>query len=109
MDRIIVSGDGHDSSGYGEPTVMRAVAEQMGVPASAIVEDPLGLDTYASCVRARDEFGAASVIVATQEFHTARAVWLCDRAGLVTQGAYPTPKLTDGNGRRQFPRGARRR
>ena len=94
VDRLIMSGDGHGSSGYSEPAVMRALAEEMGVPASAIVEDPLGLETYASCVRARDTFGAKSVIVATQEFHSARAVWLCDRVGLVTQGAFPPPTRT---------------
>lgn len=109
VDRIIMSGDGEDSSGFGEPTVMRAIAEGMGVPLEAIVEDPLGVDTYASCVRARDEFGAASVIVATQEFHVSRATWLCERAGVETQGAYPPISLRKGtaigNGR-EFAAGA---
>jgi len=96
VDRIIMSGDGHDSSGLGEPTIMRAIAEQMGVPAEAIVEDPLGLDTFSSCARAKSEFGAQSVIVATQEFHSYRAVWLCGRAGLATQGAFPPITPTKG-------------
>lgn len=96
VDRIIMSGDGEDSSGFGEPAVMRAIAEEMGVPADAIVEDPLGLDTYASCSRARDEFGAGSVIVTTQEFHVYRALWLCDRAGLDAQGAYPPITIRKG-------------
>ena len=94
VDRIIVSGDGDDSSGFGETAVMRRVAEAMGVPSDAIVEDPLGLDTYSSCVRAQREFGADSVIVATQEFHVPRAVWVCDRIGLEAQGAFPGPRLT---------------
>ena len=42
VDRIIMSGDGNDSSGFGEPNIMRKVAEGMGVPADAIVDDPLG-------------------------------------------------------------------
>jgi len=96
VDQIIMSGDGHDSSGFGEPTVMRAIAESMGVRADAIVEDPMGLDTYASCVRAKDEFGASTVIVATQEFHASRAVWLCGRAGLSAQGAFPPITLRKG-------------
>ena len=103
VDRLILSGDGNDSSGFGEPAVMRAVAEGMGVPSDAIVEDPLGLDTYSSCARAQSEFGAGSVIIATQEFHVSRAVWLCDRAGIKTQGAYPPVTLRKatvvGNGR----------
>ena len=96
VDKIIMSGDGNDTSGFGEPTVMRAIAEDMGVPAGAIVDDPLGLDTYSSCARARSEFGADSVIIATQEFHVARATWLCDRAGIKTQGAYPPITLRKG-------------
>ncbi|WP_193746405.1 SanA/YdcF family protein [Demequina aestuarii] len=94
VDALIMSGDGDDSSGFGEPAVMRQVAEEMGVPPSAITEDPLGLDTYSSCERARDVYGASSVVVATQEFHEPRAVWLCEQEGLLTQGRYPSVRLT---------------
>lgn len=94
VDRIIMSGDGDDSSGFGEPAVMRRVAEAMGVPPEAIIEDPLGVDTYSSCVRAQQVFGATSVVVATQEFHVPRAVWVCHRIGLPAQGAYAAPRLT---------------
>jgi vancomycin permeability regulator SanA len=93
VSHLIMSGAGEDSSGYGEPVVMRRVAEAAGVPADVIIEDPLGVDTYSSCVRARDEYGMRSVIVATQEFHLPRAVWLCERLGLEAQGAYPPPIL----------------
>lgn len=94
VDRLIMSGDGNDSSGFGEPTVMRQVAEDMGVPPEAIVEDPLGVDTYSSCVNAQDTFGATSVIMVSQEFHVPRAVWVCDQIGLDAQGAYPPQRLT---------------
>jgi len=56
VSRIIMSGAGEDSSGYGEPAVMRRVAEEAGVPSEAIVDDDLGVDTYSSCIRARDEY-----------------------------------------------------
>jgi len=94
VDRLIMSGDGTDSSGFGEPTVMRRIAEEMGVPADAIIEDPLGVDTYSSCVNARDTFGATSVIMVSQAFHVPRAVWVCDNIGLTAQGAYPPQRLT---------------
>jgi vancomycin permeability regulator SanA len=94
VDKIIMSGDGNDSSGFGEPTVMRKVAESMGVPADAIVEDPHGVDTYSSCVNARDTYGATSVIMVSQAFHVPRAVWICDHIGLQAQGAYPPQWLT---------------
>ena len=93
--QIIMSGAEEDSSGYGEPAVMRRVAEAAGVPPEAIIEDGLGLDTYSSCIRARDEYGVRSVIVATQEFHLPRAVWLCERLGLDAQGAYPPVIATE--------------
>ena len=95
VDRIIVSGAQQDSSGHGEPAVMRRVAEAAGVPARDIVEDPLGVDTFSSCIRARDVYGVQSVIVATQEFHLPRAVWLCERLGLEAQGAFPPPIITE--------------
>lgn len=94
VDRLIMSGDGSDSSGFGEPSVMRRVAEEMGVPPEAIEEDPLGVDTYSSCLNARDTFGASSVIMVSQEFHVPRAVWVCDRVGLAAQGAFPPQRLT---------------
>lgn len=94
VDRLIMSGDGTDSSGFGEPSVMRAVAEDMGVPPEAIVEDPLGVDTYSSCVNARDAFDATSVVMVSQEFHVPRAVWVCSQVGLDAQGAYPPQRLT---------------
>jgi len=95
VSHIIMSGAGEDSSGHGEPPVMRRVAESAGVPSDAIIEDPLGVDTYSSCIRARDEYGMRSVIVASQEFHLPRAVWLCERLGLEAQGAFPPPILTE--------------
>ena len=94
VDVLLMSGDGDDSSGFGETAVMRDLAESLGVPAEAIVEDPEGLDTEASCIRAREVFGEVSVIVATQQFHQARALWLCEQAGIAAQGVYPPPTPT---------------
>jgi vancomycin permeability regulator SanA len=94
VQRIIMSGAAADSSGFCEPAVMRAVAERMGVPTEHIVEDPLGVDTYSSVIRARDVYGATSVIMVSQEFHLPRAVWICRRLGLAAQGVYPPPRPT---------------
>ncbi len=94
VDRVIVSGAGEDSSGHGEPTVMRREAEALGVHPDAIVADPHGVDTYSSCVRALRVWSAATVIVCSQEFHLPRAVWICDRISLPARGAYPPVRLT---------------
>ena len=51
-----------------------------------VVEDPFGLDTYDSCVRARQVFGVTRALIVTQRYHLARAVTLCRQAGIETDG-----------------------
>lgn len=75
--------------GYDEPATMRDMARAQGVPSSAIVLDRNGVDTFASCANAAGPLGLSSVIVVTQEFHVARATWLCQQAGLPAQGVFP--------------------
>ncbi len=83
--RILVSGD-HASPSYDEPNAMRVYLEARGVPASAIFMDHAGLDTYSSVWRARHVFGARTVIVVTQRFHLARAVWVARSLGMEAEG-----------------------
>ncbi|WP_232835274.1 SanA/YdcF family protein [Actinocorallia populi] len=82
---VLVSGD-NSRTGYDEPTTMRDYLREHGVPEDKIVLDYAGFDTWDSCVRARRIFGADSAIVVSQDFHVARAVALCRRAGLDAQG-----------------------
>ena len=89
VDVIVMSGATRPD-GYDEPATMRALALAAGVPASAIVLDRAGADTFASCANAAGPLDLGSVIVVTQQFHVARATWLCQRAGLDAQGAFPT-------------------
>ena len=51
-----------------------------------IVTDPDGLDTYDSCVRARQVYGVTRALVVTQPYHLARAVALCRRVGIDADG-----------------------
>lgn len=84
--KILVSGD-HHTADYDEPNAMRRYLEANGVPPEAIFMDHAGLDTYSSVWRAKNVFGARKVIVVTQQFHLARAVW-CSRAlGMEAEGA----------------------
>lgn len=82
---VLVSGD-NSRTEYDEPTAMRTYLSAHGVPEDKIVLDYAGFDTWDSCVRARKIFGANSAIVVSQDFHVARAVALCRRAGLDAQG-----------------------
>ncbi|QYC42971.1 vancomycin high temperature exclusion protein [Nonomuraea coxensis DSM 45129] len=83
---LLLSGD-NSRKEYDEPTAMRDYLRDRGVPEAAMVLDYAGFDTWDSCVRARQVFGARSVTVVTQEFHVPRAVTLCRTAGLETFGA----------------------
>ena len=85
VDRIINSGNGSPDAGD-EPAVMRSYLEAEGVPARVIVDDPLGLDTAASCRRAREVFGVSSLIIVTQDFHLSRAIALCRGEGVDARG-----------------------
>lgn len=82
---LLVSG-GTAPGGYDEPAAMRRYLERAGVPGAAIVEDPLGVDSWASCVRARDEFGLSRLLVVSQRFHLPRTVSLCRSLGLDAVG-----------------------
>lgn len=84
--RIIVSGD-HRTPAYDEPNAMRAYLEANGVSAEVIFMDHAGLDTYSSMWRARHVFGATRIVVVTQEFHLARAVWCARALGMQAEGS----------------------
>ncbi|MFB9249496.1 vancomycin high temperature exclusion protein [Sphaerisporangium melleum] len=94
---LLLSGD-NSRVGYDEPSAMRDYLVAHGVPAGVLVLDYAGFDTWDSCVRARQVFGARRLIVVTQDFHLPRAVALCRAAGLSVFGvgddsssAFPLP------------------
>ncbi len=85
VDRIINSGNGSEEA-ENEPAVMRSYLEERGVHPRAIVDDPAGLDTAASCRRAREVFGVDEVVIVTQGFHLRRAIALCRDHGVDARG-----------------------
>ncbi len=88
VDVVVMSGATHGDA-YDEPATMRDLAMALGVPAEAIILDREGFDTFASCANAAGPLDLGSVVIVTQEFHVARAVWLCREAGLDARGIYP--------------------
>lgn len=84
--RVLVSGD-HQRATYDEPNTMRRYLEAHGVPPEAIFMDHAGVDTYSSVWRAKHVFGAKRVIIVTQRFHLARAVWLARSLGMAAEGS----------------------
>ena len=79
-EKIIVSGDNRESH-YDESDAMRDYCIALGVPAQAIVTDPLGVDTYASVYRAKHEYGMDSVMIVTQAYHLYRALMIANMLG----------------------------
>jgi vancomycin permeability regulator SanA len=83
--RLLMSGDG-GTPGHNEPAAMAHQAEAEGVPATAILQDPGGIHTYASCRRAHDLFGVSSAVVVSQSYHLPRAIYTCRRLGVRSVG-----------------------
>ena len=85
VDRLLLSGDARAPE-YDEPAAMRDHLLAAGAPADRLDLDPGGLDTYDSCVRARDVFGVQRVVVVTQTYHLPRAVATARLIGLDAVG-----------------------
>jgi len=84
--RILLSGRGGGGQGEDEVAAMRRWLQARAVPAAALVDDPAGLRTIDTMQRCKDVFGAASVVVVTNPFHVARAVFLGRQLGLDVRG-----------------------
>jgi SanA protein len=82
---LLVSGD-NSHRDYDEPSAMRAGLIARGVPATAIYRDFAGVRTRDSVLRARLVFGQQRLIVVSQGFHAARAVFLARREGIDAWG-----------------------
>ncbi len=83
--KILMSGDNPTES-YDEPTAMKETAIKLGVPAEDIVLDFAGRRTYDTCFRAKEIFEIEKAILVTQEFHQARALYLCNNLGVDSIG-----------------------
>ncbi len=91
--KIIVTGD-HGTETYNEVQAMKDYLMGKGMPESDIFMDHAGFDTYDSLYRARDVFGAKSLIAVSQDFHVPRAVYIgralgMDVYGVASDIAYP--------------------
>ena len=83
VETLLMSGDGLSNT---EPQAMRQTALELGVPADAIALDSAGLDTYATCYRAKAMFGVGRALLITQDFHLPRALMICEGLGLEASG-----------------------
>lgn len=83
--KVIVSGD-HGQKDYDEVNTMKKYLIARGVPPEDVFMDHAGFNTYESVYRARDIFQVKKVIIVTQEYHLARAVFIAKELGLQACG-----------------------
>jgi vancomycin permeability regulator SanA len=83
--KLLMSGD-NSQVNYDEVSAMRQYALDQGIPAEDISLDYAGFSTYESCYRARAIFGVRDVVLVTQQFHLARAVYTCQELGVEAVG-----------------------
>lgn len=85
VEKILISGD-HGRNGYDEVNAARKYLLEKGIEGKDIFLDHAGFDTYDSLYRAREIFKVPSLIVATQNFHLPRAVYIGKNLSLETYG-----------------------
>lgn len=85
VEKILVTGD-NGTLNHDEVTPVRKYAIDAGVAPEDIFLDHAGFDTYSSMYRARNVFGAPSMIIVTQNFHMPRALFIARALGLTAYG-----------------------
>lgn len=85
VETLIVSGD-NSSRYYNEPNKMKQALIERGIPANRIVCDFAGLRTLDSVVRAKEIFGAESILFISQRFQDERAIYLAKANGIQAYG-----------------------
>jgi SanA protein len=78
---LLLSGD-NGRRDYDEPTAMKQALLALGVPESAMTLDYAGFRTLDSMARAKQVFGQDRIMIITERFHAARAVFLARHFGV---------------------------
>ena len=81
FDRLIISGADRPEE-FNEPEEMRSALVACGVPDSIMTLDGEGFRTINSILRAKDVYGADSLMIISQEFHNERALFLAKCEGI---------------------------
>ena len=99
--KIIMSGD-HSRADYDEVNVMKTFAIEHGVPSEDIFMDHAGFSTYESIYRAKEIFGAESIVIVTQKYHLYRALYIADELEVAALGVGADPRGYRGEAKRQI-------
>ena len=85
LETLIVSGDNR-SRYYNEPEKMKQALIERGIPGDRIICDFAGLRTLDSVVRAKETFGAGTILFISQRFQNERAIYLAKANGIEAYG-----------------------
>jgi SanA protein len=85
VQKLLLSGDNRFEY-YDEPGQMMDYAIAQGVLAEDIQPDYAGRRSYDTCYRAKHIFEVETAVLITQEFHLYRALMLCRRMGVKSEG-----------------------
>lgn len=93
--RIMMTGGLVEGTDYTESNVMRAYAEQLGVPRENIIEEMDAHDTHENATNSKrimQERGWKTALVVTSYFHTRRACEVFEKEGvtIICVAAYPS-------------------
>lgn len=85
INKILVSGD-HGTKNYDEINAAKEYLLSRGVKGEDVFLDHAGFDTYDSMYRAKEVFGINDVIIISQNFHLARALYIAFNLGISARG-----------------------
>lgn len=86
VDSLLLSGSQSSDRYYDEPEKMKRALVERGVPEDRIALDTKGLRTLDSVVRAKETFGADSILFISQRFQIERAIYLAKANGIEARG-----------------------
>ncbi len=102
VQKILVTGDNGDLS-HNEVNPAGNYLLTQGIPKKDIFLDHAGFDTYSSMYRARDVFVIKSMLIVSQPFHLARAVYLARALGIDARAVEAQGSPTAYNTIREVP------
>lgn len=84
--KLLLSGD-HGQVRYDEVNAMKEYALRAGIPEEDLFLDHAGFSTYDSVYRAKAVFQVERMVVVTQGYHLYRALYGCEKMGIMAWGA----------------------
>lgn len=80
--QLLISGDGVEDDSYKETPAIYKTLLDKGIPSTAIIVDPAGVDTYDSMRRAKELYNLDRVLIFSQGYHLPRSIYIARSLGI---------------------------